>query len=219
MNKELNTLRAMFNHGLNDYDPPKIGRVTKFPEKLKEPAPRSGFINDDQYDALQQHCKNSWLRAFLALTYTYGFRSGELIGRAGRNQPGLRVRQIDLKNRTIILNPGETKNEQGRVVKMTDEVYNLLRPCVEGKEPDDVVFTWENGRPVKDFRGAWEVMTTAAKVPVLVHDFRRSAARNSDPCWRGSRYGETDHRAQNRQHVHALQHRRRKQPRGCCGEA
>jgi integrase len=63
-------------------------------------------------------------------------------------------------------------------VKMTEEVYNLLRPCVEGKQPDDAVFTWENGRPVKDFRGAWDKMTAAAKVPVLVHDFRRSAARN-----------------------------------------
>ena len=178
VNKELSTLRAMFRHGHEKYDPPKVSRLTKFPEELKEPAPRSGFINDDQYDALQEHCRHSWLRAFLALSYSYGFRSGELIGRAGRKQPGLRVRQVDLKNRTIILNPGETKNDQGRVVKMTDEVYNLLRPCVEEKEPDDAVFTWGDGRPVKDFRGAWDAMTTAAKVPVLVHDFRRSAARN-----------------------------------------
>jgi integrase len=177
VNKEMTVLRAMFYHGLN-YDPPKISHVTKFPEKLKEPAPRSGFITDEQYDALQAHCKHHWLKALLAIAYTYGFRKSELVGRTERNQPGLRVRQVDLKNRTIDLNPGETKNDEGRVVKMTEEAYNLLRPCVEGKKPDDAVFTWENGRPVKDFRGAWDKMTEAAKVPVLVHDFRRSAARN-----------------------------------------
>lgn len=31
---------------------------------------------------------------------------------------------------------------------------------------------------MKDFRGAWSKMTKAAGVMVLLHDFRRSAARN-----------------------------------------
>jgi integrase len=90
----------------------------------------------------------------------------------------MRVGQIDLTNRTIRLLPGETKNEEGRMVKMTDEVYNLIRFCVEGKQSDDALFTWEDGSLVKDFRGAWATMTKAAKVSVLLHDFRRSAARN-----------------------------------------
>ena len=34
------------------------------------------------------------------------------------------VKQIDLKNRTIHLMPGGAKNNEGRVVKMTDEVYD-----------------------------------------------------------------------------------------------
>jgi hypothetical protein len=34
---------------------------------------------------------------------------------------------MDLKNRTIYLLPGDTKNSEGRVVKMTDEVYDGLR--------------------------------------------------------------------------------------------
>ncbi len=53
VNKELTILRAMFNHGLEDYTPPKVYRVPKFPERLKEPPPRQGFLTDEQYDALQ----------------------------------------------------------------------------------------------------------------------------------------------------------------------
>src|ERR1700678_919906 len=177
-NKELTILGAIFNHGLEDYTPPKISRVPKFPQRLQEPPPRQGFITDEQYDALQGHARHPWLRALLAMAYTFGFRRAELVGRVQRNQPAMRVRQIDLKNRTIHLLPGETKNNEGRVVKMTDEVYDYLRVCLEGKSPEDAVFTWGDGSPVKDFRGSWGKMTKAAGVLVLLHDFRRSAARN-----------------------------------------
>lgn len=40
------------------------------------------------------------------------------------------------------------------------------------------MFTWPDGRPVKDFRGSWDKVTKAAGVSILLHDFRRSAARN-----------------------------------------
>jgi integrase len=178
VNKELTILRAIFHHGLEDYTPPKIALVPKFPERLKEPPPRQGFLTDEQYDALQAHARYPWLKALLAVAYTFGFRRAELVGRPQRNQRPMLVKQIDLKNRTIHLLAGQTKNDEGRVVKMTDEVYDCLRVCVEGKEPDDAVFTWEDGSPVKDFRSSWAKMTEAASVSVLLHDFRRSAARN-----------------------------------------
>ena len=54
----------------------------------------------------------------------------------------------------------------------------LLRHCVEGKRPDDYVFT-RGIKPVRDFRRSWENHCTAAGVPALLfHDLRRSAARN-----------------------------------------
>jgi integrase len=146
---------------------------------LKEPNPRQGFLTDEQYDSLQENCEYQWLRALLAIAYTFGFRKSELVGRVQRNQPGMRISQINLKDRTIHLWAGTTKNDEGRTVKMTDEVYNLLCECVRDKKPDDAVFTWANGKPVKDFRGAWSEMTKAAGLPwLLFHDFRRSAARN-----------------------------------------
>ena len=37
---------------------------------------------------------------------------------------------------------------------------------------------WDDGSPVRDFRVAWSKICNLAKVPVLLHDFRRSAIRN-----------------------------------------
>ena len=61
---------------------------------------------------------------------------------------------------------------------MTSKVEELLRACVAGKPKDDYVLTRENGKPVKDFRGAWREPCTAAGVAeLLAHDLRRSAAK------------------------------------------
>jgi len=132
---------------------------------------------DEEYDKLQANCSHHWLKALLCVAYTYGWRRAELVGRVQRDQLPL-VKQIDLKNRRIGLNPGATKNEEARTIRMTDEVYDFLRVCVDGKKPNDAVFTLEDGSPMTDFRGSWAAMTKAAEVPIRLHDFRRSATRN-----------------------------------------
>jgi integrase len=170
VNRELTVLRALFRQGA-EADPPKIMRVPRFPEKLREANPRSGFVSDEQYAALQEKCKLGWLRALLAVAYNFGFRKAEMLG--------LRVSQVDLKARTIHLLTGETKSDKGRTVVMTTEVHRLLSEAIKDKKPGDAVFTWPNGRPVKDFRGSWDVLVAEAGMPdLLLHDFRRSAARN-----------------------------------------
>jgi integrase len=84
----------------------------------------------------------------LATAYTFGFRKSELL-------LNMKVRQIDLENRTIRLLTGTTKNNEGRIMKLTAEVYGLLSDCVCNKEPGDHVFTRVNNEPVRDFHGAW----------------------------------------------------------------
>lgn len=170
VNHELTVFKAMFNHGA-EADPPKVFRVPRFPAKLREPNPRSGFVNDEQYATLQAKAKYGWLRAVLAVAYNFGFRKGELLG--------LKVSQIDLKSRTIHLSPGTTKNDKGRAVVMTEEVYKLVAECVKGKRPGDAVFTWANGKAVTDFRRTWRTLAKKAGMPDLIfHDLRRSAVRN-----------------------------------------
>jgi integrase len=111
-----------------------------------------------------------WAVALFTILFEFGFRVGEALK--------LRVRQLDFLNRSIDLNPGETKNGHGRTAIMTSRVFELLKACCIGKEPEDWVFTRGARRPVLDFRGTWDKVTTAAGLSeVLVHDLRRSAVK------------------------------------------
>jgi integrase len=60
---------------------------------------------------------------------TYGWRKSELLN--------LRVKQVDLTDRSERLEPGTTKNREGRVVTITNAVFVLLTACVQGKQPVD----------------------------------------------------------------------------------
>jgi integrase len=86
---------------------------------------------------------------------------------------------VDVGARIIRLEPGTTKNKDGREVTMTTEIHALLVQCVEGKSADDPVFTRSDGKAVRDFPDAWAKATKFAGVPgLLFHDLRRTAARN-----------------------------------------
>ena len=91
----------------------------------------------------------------------------------------MRVSQIDLGQRVIRLEPGTTKNKEGREVLMTNAILQLLTALVEGKQVADCVFTRDNGKPVRDFRVTWQNACARAGVPgLLFHDLRRTAVRN-----------------------------------------
>jgi integrase len=171
INRELACLKRMFNLGIRA-TPPKVIRAPTFP-RLAERNVRKGFVEDREYQELATASARVglWLRSLFEVGYAFGWRVSELLN--------LRISQVDLLNRTIMLNPGETKNDDGRVVIMTDPVHQLLTQCALGKRPTDFVFTRSNRKPVRDFRGAWETICTDAGVPErLFHDLRRTAVRN-----------------------------------------
>lgn len=89
------------------------------------------------------------------------------------------LKQVSIGDGTIRLNPGETKNDEGREVTMTPLLRAFLQECVRGKQPDDFVLTRKDGRPVGDFRVSWATATAKVKVAgLLFHDLRRTAVRN-----------------------------------------
>lgn len=186
INRELTLLRAMFRRGQR-VTPPMVDRMPAFPARLKESDPREGFVTAEQYAVLARTAKELWLRALIACANAFGFRKGELLG--------MRVSQVDLLDKWLVLKVGTTKNDQGRRVKMTDEVFELMRACCRGKEANDYVFTRKDGSHVSDPRKAWYELTVRCGLGTLtpvkgekytwkkyvglnLHDFRRSAIRN-----------------------------------------
>src|SRR5712691_5514813 len=64
-------------------------------------------------------------------------------------------------------------------IPMPEEVCEAVEGCCAGKDSEDHVFTWPNGKPILDFRASWEKACKEAGVAGLrFHDLRRSATRN-----------------------------------------
>lgn len=151
INRELALLRSAFYLGY-EATPPKVFRVPTFP-MLQEDNTREGFLKDEGYDTLAGAASKVglWMRGLVAVYNTYGWRRSEPLDE-------LRVKQVDMANNTIDLNPGATKNKDARVIKMTQEVRAIISMCIAGKQPEDRVFTRENGSPIGDFRKTWYKM-------------------------------------------------------------
>jgi integrase len=175
INRELAAVKRMFSLARRD------GKLRECPyiPHLEERNVRKGFVKDAEYEALARETAaiGLWLRTMFELGYTYGWRKSELLG--------MRVDQVDLSERTIRLDAGETKNDEARQVEMTAKVYELLNACCAGKSAEDLVFTRTPGnRPkqvsrIVDIRNAWHDATAAAGCPdLLFHDLRRTAIRN-----------------------------------------
>ncbi len=145
INRELACLKRMYLLAQR-MTPPKVLRMPIFP-KLKEDNIRKGFLEDTAYSRLLNACPELSFRVLLEVGRTYGWRRGELLR--------MRAREVDLLTRTLRLEPGTTKNRNGREVTMTEAIYRLTCVLLAGKNPDDFVFTRKDGTPVRDFRKTW----------------------------------------------------------------
>ena len=150
VNRELAMLRHMLRLGYQA-SPPLVTHVPHIPLASEAHNVRKGFIETADYLKLSQAAEFTgelWLQTFIELAYSYGWRRGELLS--------LQCGQVNLADRTVRLEVGDTKNDEGREVVMTQRVYELLTACCKGKKPADYVLT--RGKParrVADVRCAW----------------------------------------------------------------
>jgi integrase len=98
----------------------------------------------------------------------------------------LEWRQVDFAGGEIRLDPGKTKNGEGRTFPMTRDLRELLdqqRTLTENFQRRRRVVCphvfHRAGQPIKSFRAAFRTACTEAGCPGRVlHDFRRTAVRN-----------------------------------------
>jgi integrase len=181
INLELALLKRMLRLAAHA-EPPKLLRVPRI-EMLKEAPPREGFFEDHQSDGVRRRLPED-VQAALAVAHTYGWRmTSEVFA--------LERRHLDLAAGTLRLDPGMTKNSEGRMVYLTPALTALLAAQVErverlSKQIDRIIpwlFPHRTGRLAgmqrKGMRKRWRTAVGAAGVPGRIpHDFRRTAVRN-----------------------------------------
>lgn len=178
VNRELAALRQMFRLG---HDAELVELVPKI-VLLKEDNVRTGFVEKPAFQAIRAELPER-LHALADVLYVTGWRKSEVLSRQWRH--------VDLGAGWIRLEPGETKSGKGRQFSFAP--IPRLKAALEAqyaqkleteKQTGSVVravfFYPETGQPIKDFRGAWDAACIRAGQPgILVHDMRRTAARNN----------------------------------------
>jgi len=190
VNRELGVLTKMLRLA---YEHRKLLRLPVI-RKLKEAPPREGFFEREQFVAVRRQLAED-LQVAVSVAYAFGWRTqSEVLP--------LERRQLDLEAGTLRLEPGTTKNDEGRIVYLPAELKTALAAQVARGEALQRrlgrIIPWlfphlrgakqaNVGRcrvPVlgdrrRDFRKAWLTACRTAQVPGrLRHDFRRTAVRN-----------------------------------------
>jgi integrase len=176
INRELAALKRMFSLAVKGE---KIHRTPHI-AMLHENNVRAGFFEDHQYEAVRAH-----LPAYAQPVVTFAYITG---WRVRSEVLTLQWRQVDFVAGIVRLDPGTTKNREGRVFVMTPELRAMLeaqRAITESKQKKTgSIIPWvfhrtKRGRPLKGFRKAWVQACIDAGVPGrILHDFRRTAVRN-----------------------------------------
>lgn len=168
INRELSALKRMFHLGAR-CTPPKVRQVPFIP-MLKESNVRKGFFEHDQFQAIKNALPEE-LRPLVTFAYHTGWRKGEILK--------LTWDKVDLKQGIVRLDPGETKNDEGRTLYMDEELWKEMQVLHSKRRLGCQYVFHRNGMPVRDFRDSWETACTQAKVEGrFFHDFRRTAIRN-----------------------------------------
>jgi integrase len=177
INRELALLRRMLRLGY------KLGTVQRLPtfSLLKEAAPRSGFFEEAELDAVRAHLAPD-LQVAVDLAHRFGWRMRQTVLHLER-------RHVDLDAGTISLDlTSATTKSEAALVYLTPALMFGLRAQLARVEalgrtldPPRIVpwlFPKADGSRRVDLRKAWDAACRKASVGRLKHDLRRTAVRN-----------------------------------------
>ena len=188
INRELTVLKRMFSLAIQAG---KLCYKPHFP-MLRENNVRAGFFEREQYLSVLRHLPTS-MQPVVTFAYVTGWRiNSEVLP--------LQWRQVDLKAGEVRLDPGTTKNLEGRVFYLTSELKELLKAQrkaadrIQRRKGMIVQHVFFHDVPTKDgdvgfwsghaiapsgFYHAWcRARITAGCPGSIPHDFRRTAIRN-----------------------------------------
>lgn len=175
INRELAVLKRMYTLAIKGKRLHSDGRPDI--PMLKENNVRRGFFERPEFDAIKRRLSPA-LQPLVEFAYLTGWRvQNEILP--------LEWRQVDWGGRIVTLDPGTTKNKDGRSYPITAALDVLLTAQLADHE------RWRqlgrmvpqvfhrHGKAIRNFTKAWRSACTAAGLPGRYrHDFRRTAVRN-----------------------------------------
>lgn len=166
INGSLAMLRRMFWLQVKERKFPR-NLVPHFP-MLEKPKGRRDFLTPEQNAALLAHLPDD-LKALQVIAYDTGARKGELLK--------LTWDDVDIEKGSLLFR--DTKNGEDRNVPLGAQAIKTLHALRAANPGNGLVFT-RGGKPIKNFRSAWEKALAAAGIPGkhLFHGNRRSQAVN-----------------------------------------
>lgn len=172
INREIAALRRAYNLGAIE-DPPLVYRVPRI-LSLKEDNVRHGFVEGAQYRQLLEALPDP-IKPVFVLAYHLGMRKGQLLK--------LQRDWVDIQEGVIYVLGRVTKNRRPKTAPIYGDMKAWLAMqltrCQTLAPTEKLLFVWEDGSPVKNFRGSWEKACEAVGFPdLLFHDLRRTAVRN-----------------------------------------
>jgi integrase len=168
INRELSAIKRAFNLAAR-CTPPKVAQVPYIP-MLKENNVRKGFIEHEEYSGLLKELPD-YLKPVLTFAYFTGWRKSEILG--------LKWIQVDMKDGIVRLEPGETKNNDGRTLYMEPELLEMMKGLQKCRQFGCSFVFNIAGNMIGDFRKSWKKACKAMGRPdLLFHDLRRSGVRN-----------------------------------------
>lgn len=181
VNRELSVLIRGFNLGVRLKLIPKSSIPDLTGLRMDESDNvREGFF--EQSDFLKHYAYlPDYLKPISEMGYTFGQRKQELLS--------MLWKQVNRVDCVITLGARQTKNKKIRTIHYgkNPEIKDLidrqwkLKLEIEHSHPRvkiTHVFFHADGRPVKDFRGAWDTACEKSKIDRTFHDLRRTAVRN-----------------------------------------
>lgn len=173
INRELTALKRMFVLAI------QAGKLLQKPHipMLREDNVRTGFFDREEFGEVLNRLPEA-LQAPALFAFLTGWRiDSEVLS--------LQWRQVDFAGGEIRLDPGATKNRQGRTFPMTAELRALVdrqHAITDNLRRDGTICPHvfhRRGKPIRSFRAAFSAACREAGCPGrLLHDLRRTAVRN-----------------------------------------
>jgi integrase len=169
INRELTVLKRAFSLAIKSA---KLMAKPHIP-MLRENNVRTGFFEPEDFRSVVKQLPEH-VKPVARFAYITGWRTlSEILP--------LEWRQVDFEAGAVTLDPGQTKNREGRVFPMTVDLRAVLEEQ-KAKRQQGVICRWVftyQGNQLKSYYKAWRnACKRAGKPGMLSHDFRRTAVRN-----------------------------------------